>query len=66
MAGYPQSEVNEIMTGMEQVYVNEVARLAAIAPRCHFRPMILDSADASDYRTEYWWECAVCGHTKET
>lgn len=66
MSGYPQEEVNEIMAGMEQVYRNEEERLKALAPRCHFKPMFLDSADSSDYHTEYWWECSVCGHTKAT
>jgi hypothetical protein len=60
MSGYPQEQANEIMAGMEQVYRNEEERLKAMAPRCHFRPMFLDS----DYYTEYWWKCSVCGHTK--
>jgi rubredoxin len=35
------------------------------APVCHFRKMFLDEADSTDYHTVQWWECSVCGHTKD-
>jgi hypothetical protein len=54
-----QSEFCKIMSDMERVYIAEQKRLNEIAPRCHFRPMFLDSDDC-----EEWWECSVCGHTK--
>lgn len=58
-------KVNSIMAGMDEAYKAEEDRLNRVAPKCHFRPMFLDSADASDYHTAYWWECSVCGHTKD-
>ena len=57
-------EMFAIMDGMDEVYRAESARIAESAPRCHMRPMFLDSSDAGDYHTETWWECSVCGHTK--
>ena len=33
-------------------------------PRCHFLPMKHDTAD-DGAETVSFWECRVCGHTKE-
>lgn len=50
--------------GLNQSYIDMESKLEAQAPRCHMKPMFLDEADSSDYYTEKWWECSVCGHTK--
>jgi hypothetical protein len=39
------------------------ARAAKGAPRCHMKPMQVESGDI-EYGSETWWECTVCGHTK--
>lgn len=56
----PQDEVNEIMAGMDRATDEWLKHIAAIAPRCHFRPMMLEG-----WGDESWWECSVCGHTKD-
>ncbi len=50
----------KIMDGMEQVNRQMVADIEAASPRCHMRPM--GFSDGEDYN---YWECSVCGHTKE-
>jgi hypothetical protein len=60
-----QAEFNEIADGMEQVNRQMVADTEKAAPRCHFRPMFLDMSDSTDGYYELWWECSVCGHTKD-
>lgn len=39
------------------------ARAARGAPRCHMKPMAVETGDI-EYGSETWWECTVCGHTK--
>jgi len=56
-------EMFTIMDGIEEVNREMVARIEASAPRCHMRPMFLDSYRDGDAE-ESWWECSVCGHTK--
>ena len=57
---------SEIMAGMEEVYRAEEKRLSEIAPRCHNRPMMLTDDDLDDgFKSQEWWECSVCGHTKD-
>lgn len=63
MTQTPAEEI-EIMAGMDRLLREEHQRLTQKAPRCHFRAMYLDTGDISDYHTESWWECSVCGHTK--
>ena len=53
-------EINEIFAGMEEVYKKEEARIAKVAPSCHFMPMNYETSD-----DEAWWECSYCGHTKD-
>ncbi|XYJ11783.1 hypothetical protein ACSUZJ_07280 [Telluria sp. B2] len=57
---YSQDEVNEIMAGMESVWVEYDRYLDSIAPRCHFTKMSLEYGEGD----EAWWECHHCGHTK--
>ncbi len=51
--------------GMNQANIEMMEKLEKMAPRCHMKPMFLEEADVSDYHSEQWWECSVCGHTKE-
>jgi len=53
-----QDEINEVFSGMEEVYRKEDEKFKA--PMCHFTRM---SYEASDY--EEWFICHHCGHTKE-
>lgn len=46
--------------GLNQSYIDMEKRLNEDAPKCHFRPMYLDECDGVS-----WWECSVCGHTKD-
>ena len=55
----------EIMDGMEKVNRKMVKEIEDNAPVCHFKKMNLEQSDSVDgYYTE-WWECSVCGHTKD-
>jgi rubrerythrin len=36
-----------------------------VAPLCHMKPMRLDTADDYPNGQVTYWECEVCGHTKE-
>jgi hypothetical protein len=56
-------EMFAIMDGMEEVNRQMVTEMEASAPRCHMRPMFMDSYRSGD-EEESWWECSVCGHTK--
>jgi hypothetical protein len=59
-----EKEFFKIMDGMEDVYREMTAEIERKAPYCHFRKMSLEQSDSIDgYYTE-WWECSVCGHTK--
>jgi len=42
-----------------------VAEIERAAPICHFRKMVLEQSDSIDGYYEEWWECSVCGHTKD-
>ncbi len=55
----------EIMDGMEEVNRKMADEIYAKAPTCHFRKMNLEVADALGGGETSWWECSVCGHTKE-
>ena len=59
-----QNEFNKIAAGMDRVNDEMCRRIYEKAPMCHFRKMHLEQSDSVDgYYTE-WWECSVCGHTK--
>lgn len=60
-----EQEEFEIFDGMNQVNMEMVAEIEAKAPMCHFRKMFMDMSDSTDGYYETWWECSVCGHTKE-
>jgi hypothetical protein len=60
-----QSEINKIMDGMEEANREMVEKQIKFAPKCHFRPMFRDMSDSTDGYYEEWWECSVCGHTKD-
>lgn len=46
--------------GLDDSYVEMERRISEVAPTCHFRKMFLDECEG-----ESWWECSVCGHTKD-
>ncbi len=54
-----------IMNGMEEVNRKMVKDIEKSAPVCHFRKMVLEQSDSIDGYYESWWECSVCGHTKD-
>lgn len=60
-----QAEFNKIAAGMDEVNNKMAAEIEAKAPVCHFRKMFLDRSDSTDGYYEEWWECSVCGHTKD-
>lgn len=53
-------EINDIMAGMDRAMDEWVRSVERKAPRCHFRPMMLEG-----WSDEQWWECSHCGHTKD-
>lgn len=62
---YTDDEFNEIMDGMQEAMGMVYDKRLADAPICHFRPMDIQQSDSIEgYYTE-WWECSVCGHTKD-
>lgn len=50
--------------GLEESYREMERELIKVAPICHFRPMNYES-EVDGYYSEQWWECSVCGHTKD-
>lgn len=60
-----EQEEFEIMDGMNKVNIEMHEKQMETAPMCHFRKMFMDMSDATDGYYEQWWECSVCGHTKE-
>jgi hypothetical protein len=60
-----EDKIFSIMAGMEEVNRKMVDELEARAPVCHFRKMNYEVADALGGGETVWWECSVCGHTKD-
>lgn len=60
-----KSEI-EAFEGLNESYKEMELRIAKTAPKCHFRPMILERGDGEMGYHNTWWECSVCGHTKDT
>ncbi len=58
-------EMFEIMKGMDDVNMKMAKEIEDSAPICHFRKMFVDESDTTDGYSETWWECSVCGHTKD-
>lgn len=54
----------EAFAGLIHSYSEMVEQQNKVAPRCHFRPMSLESGDGED-SVNTWWECSICGHTKD-
>ena len=65
MSEMTQEQINEIMDGMEEVNRIMAEEIEASAPVCHFRKMYLEQSDTIDGYYTQWWECSVCGHTKD-
>lgn len=59
-----QKEI-EAFEGLEESYREMEKNINQAAPKCHFRPMTLEHGDGPEY-VDAWWECSVCGHTKDT
>lgn len=57
-----QAEI-EAFDGLNQSYIEMEEQQDKVAPRCHFRPMSLESGDGEN-SVNTWWECSICGHTK--
>lgn len=60
-----QAEFNKIAEGMDEVNHQMHDEEIKTAPKCHFRPMFRDMSDSTDGHYDEWWECSVCGHTKD-
>lgn len=60
IGGYTQDEVNNILSEYEKVLIEEDRKRWENAPICHMKRMSMDESDE-----ERWWECTICGHTKE-
>lgn len=56
-----QDEANEIMAGMENVWLGYWKHVEETAPRCHFTRMEWNMGDEADS----WWECRHCGRTRD-
>jgi hypothetical protein len=54
-----------IFDGMEDVNRAMESSRDEQAPMCHFRKMFYDQSDNTEGYYEEWWECSVCGHTKQ-
>ena len=55
----------EIFDGMEKINKAMHEKMMEKAPICHFRKMFYDQSDTTDGYYDEWWECSVCGHTKD-
>jgi len=60
-----QEKFNEIARGMDEVNMKMAEEIERNAPMCHFRKMMLEQTDSVDGFYISYWECSVCGHTKE-
>ena len=60
-----QKEIDKIMDGMEAVNRKMADDMHQNAPMCHMRKMFYEQSDSTDGYYEEWYECSVCGHTKE-
>ena len=60
-----QSELFAIMDGMNEVNCKMAEDIEKAAPMCHFKPMNVEGSDSIDGYYTNWWECSVCGHTKD-
>jgi len=60
-----QKKFNEICDGMEEVNNIMAVKIELAAPMCHMRKMYLEQSDSIDGYYSEWWECSVCGHTKD-
>lgn len=58
-------QIYEIMAGMDEVNRQMAEEIERKAPMCHMKKMFLDESDTTDGYYEQWWECSVCGHTKD-
>lgn len=58
-----QVEVEAII-GINEADIEMAHQLNAIAPPCHFRPMLHERGDGENY-VNIWSECSVCGHAKQ-
>lgn len=65
MMDLSQEQINKIMSGMEAVNREMADEIERAAPTCCFRKMALEEEDCSEGYGERWWECSVCGHTKD-
>lgn len=60
MSDMSEEDMFAIMRGMDEVNNRMAKEIEAKAPMCHMRKMSYESGDG-----ESWWECGVCGHTKD-
>lgn len=65
MNNLSDDEFFKIMDGMEEVNRKMAETIESNAPKCHFRPMNWEQSDSVDGFYTEWWECTVCGHTKQ-
>lgn len=45
--------------------MKKVFKYGTNIPFCHFIPMEFEYSDTGDGQIESYYECTVCGHTKE-
>ena len=60
-----QQKFNELAAGMDEVNMKMAEEIHKSAPYCHMRKMSLAMSDSVDEYYTQWWECSVCGHTKD-
>lgn len=54
-----------LMDEMNKINMAMAEEIISAAPLCHFRKMNLEESDSVDGYYTQWWECSVCGHTKD-
>jgi len=60
-----QEDEFKIFDGMNKVNIEMSEQIYKNAPICHFKKMVYEESDSTDGCVTYWWECSVCGHTKD-
>lgn len=55
----------EIFKGMDIINRKMAEQIEKDAPICHMKKMILENSDSVDGYYTSWWECSICGHTKD-
>lgn len=59
-----ENEIYDAFNAIEESYRKMEDNIYLKAPICHFQKMHFEVADTLGGGETSWWECPICGHTK--